>query len=378
VEQHIMNVFDVAALFVELVRRDYPDDVALIVYYGSYAIGSASERSDLDFYFIPDDGKAQNLYHSVLYQGLAFEFWGVPWDFAQRIASGEHRWSVAPSIIANGRVLYARSDADRKRFEALQKQIRDLQTPERKPQMVRLALGVFERAPFYLYRLNEAAANADLPGARWAAVQTLDVLLDCLAMVNQTFFAKNWASDLRQLDALTVQPEGLCQRIHALLTSSDLVFVARTAAELVSETRRILLEAQRAINTPMPAAQVFAGFYPGIKEYLNKVLSACERHDSVAASVAAVQIQKDVALMLAQTEMGIPYSEFNPFGEYRNTFDRLGLPDLTAIDDSGDFEALAAQVELFDARVRQVLTERGVALNDTESWDDLKRLIGMR
>ena len=372
-----MNVFEVANLLVELTRRDYADDVGLVVYYGSHATGTATERSDLDLYYIPDENTADGLYRSVLLEGLAFEFWGVSWEFATRIAEARYRWSVAPSIIANAQVLHARSSADRDRFRGLQDRIKQLQQPEQHAYMLSRALETFEKAPFALDKLRRAVKQEDWPGARLAAFQTLDVLIDCLALVNQTFCAKYWAADLSQLAILTLQPEKLCERLSAITTGANRGDSVSEVQALLDDTRAILLEQQSAAKQPFEVQQVFAGYYPGIKEYLNKIVSACERHDLVAATAAAVQIQKDVGMMIAQCETGIAYSEFNAFGEYRAAVDRLGFPDLAACAASGDFSRLIELTDEFDRRSRDYLTAHGVALNDTQTLEELRALLGL-
>lgn len=353
-----MNVFDVAQLFVELTRRDYADEVALIAYYGSRATGTASEHSDLDLYYIPDEGKAASLYQSVVVAGMAFEFWGMSWEFAERIAGGRHRWSVAPSIITNARILYARSEADRARFEALQTRIHTLQQPDHRPQMIMRALDAFEKVPFTLYRLENAASIGDLSGARWALLQTIDTLLDCLALVNQTFFVKHWAGHRDQIGALKIKPAHLTRRIETLMMTDDFGELQREARNLVDDTRKIILHEQVAYRADYSMQAVFGGYYAGIKEYLNKVHSACERHDIAGAWAAAIQIQKEVGMMCAQVETQTAYTEFNPFAEYRATLDQLDFPDLPVHSD--DTSVLRQWASNFDNSARSYLSARGI------------------
>ncbi|MFN8374081.1 MAG: nucleotidyltransferase domain-containing protein [Anaerolineae bacterium] len=370
------DVFAAAKLFVDLVRREAPDDVALIVYYGSYALGSATPHSDLDLYYIPDAGKGGALYRSIVYQGCPFEFWGVSWDFAERIAAGKHRWCVAPSIIANAKVLYARAPADEERFTALQANIAHLQQPASKGQMLKLAQETFQNSAAPLYRLTLAEAQQDSTGVRWAAAQLVDVLLDCLALVNQTFFSKNWASNIAQLEQLSLRPEGLRERIMTLLTEAQLSHVVGTAQRLAADTRAIILSQTRTLNETASASGVFNGYYPAIREYVNKILSACARDNWANASVVAAQMQKEMAMMLAYAEDGIPYSEFSVFAEYRGAFDRLGFPDLSPAVDGHDLAQLAALTQRFEAAAQAYLQQQGVTLNVAETWDSLKALIG--
>jgi hypothetical protein len=374
----MIDVFKVADALVAYTRRHYADDVALVVYYGSHATGTATPTSDLDLYYIPADGageRAGALYRSFVVGDVPFEFWPVSWSFAERIAAGKHHWSVAPSLIANAVVLYARSGADRARFDGLKQRIADLQTPQQRPVMVTQALEAYRSLAFPLTNLQLACDCGDLPGARVAACALVDAALDCLALLSQTFFAKNWASNLEQVQALSVRPIDLAGLIRVIFTSGDLAAVQAAAHTLAADTRARLLAEHGAMRHEVSATEAFRDFYPSIKEFVNKVLSACDRRDLLAASYAAARIQGDVAQMLDNARTGIDINNTYLFSEYRFGADALALPDLSQVAATGDMNALASAARQFDGAMREYLQRNGAALNDVASLDELTAFI---
>ena len=50
------DVFAVADRLVSHIKSICPDEVDLVAYYGSHAQGVATERSDLDFFYVPRPG----------------------------------------------------------------------------------------------------------------------------------------------------------------------------------------------------------------------------------------------------------------------------------------------------------------------------------
>lgn len=46
----MLNVFDVSDALVNHIKTHFSEDIAIVAYYGSYAQGTATERSDLDFF----------------------------------------------------------------------------------------------------------------------------------------------------------------------------------------------------------------------------------------------------------------------------------------------------------------------------------------
>ena len=358
------DVFAIAQIFIDHINATCPDDVCIVAAYGSYLSGTASKYSDLDLYYVPEAGKGDHLYRSFVAFDLPFEFWGVPWEFAQKIAAGQHRWSIAPSIIVNTRVLHARSDADLQRYQALQQQIAQLQQPASRPTAVKLAFDAFKLAQCQLSAIQQANDAGDLTAARWAGCMFIDHLLDCLCLINQTHFTRNWTSDVTQLAKLAQQPAHLQQRIAQLITSGDAQVTAVEAGALLQDTRHLLMTAQLAVAQPEPASGVLRGYYMAIKEYVNKLLSDCDKRNLVSAAFVATKVQVELAGMLSSIRNGVETTDLHQYAEYSTVLQQAGFPDLTNAISAGDFEGIHRQALEFDAQARLLFAQNDVSLNE--------------
>lgn len=362
------DVFRVAALLVEHARRAFPGQVAIIAYYGSHAKGTATAASDLDLFYIPDEGKADALSSQFVLDGLPYDFWPVSWSFAEDMANARpgRPWARAASLIADAKVLFARSPADLERFTALQRRVAELTQPAQRAYMLDRAVEALREAWAHLGRWHATGDD------RMAAKRFLDAIVNALALANQVVLAKGWESDPAQVEQLPARPEGFAALARRVLIDGDLA-----AADALADAARRVLRAMWS-RAPVPAADAFRDAYPFVPEFVNKVLAACERRNITAACVAALQLQDELAQLLDRVARGDAPAELLAPGDARAAYAGAGLPDLVAPAVAGDLDELARRARALDERLRAWLTAREVALNVLAGEDDLRRFLERR
>jgi hypothetical protein len=340
----------------------------------------ASPTSDLDIFYIPDEGKAGSLCSQFIIDGLPYDFWPVSWRLAEDIANarGERPWAVAASLIADAEVLYHRSQRDLDRFCALKARITELTRPESRKMMVERALDEFRNTLFQLGQMRFAAAGDDVAGMRWAGRKFVNSAISCLALVNQTYFSEGWGANLSQVLALPQKPDDLEDLIRAIIVPRDTGRSLSEADRLAKEVRSILRTAQASLAESAEAQDVFADFYFFVFEYKHKVLSACERRDAVAAGYAAFQLQEQICLLMNKVENGFYGADFNLLGEYIGGYEKTGFPDLLESASRGDLVELARQVQRLDERVREWFGSHSIELNILASEAELRRFLNQR
>jgi len=145
------DVFRIADILVENIKTKYADEISIIAFYGSYAKGTATEKSDMDFFFIPRTREAHKASIQFILDGIGFDFWPISWERAEKIASFEE---VIVPVIADSKVLYSRSDEELERFKGLRTKISSLCSPENRPIMLRKAVNNHEKCYTHLYNLK--------------------------------------------------------------------------------------------------------------------------------------------------------------------------------------------------------------------------------
>ena len=104
----MLDVFKIADLLVSHAVKNHGDEIDLICYYGSQAQGTATEKSDLDIFYIPAEGKNPPVGHTFLIDDVLFDFWGISWNMMegfislrQRTASRSRQCSLVYPILTD-------------------------------------------------------------------------------------------------------------------------------------------------------------------------------------------------------------------------------------------------------------------------------------
>jgi predicted nucleotidyltransferase len=368
------DVFKVLDLFVAKVREQFAEEVDLIAYYGSRAQGTATASSDLDFFYVPAEGKNPPVGRTVLIDGILFDFWPIPWDRLEGFATGRTRpWTMAPGMVYHAKVAYKRSDEAEARLEALKQKIVALQQPEARPEMIRRALDAFPKVLANLGNLRLAVADGPFAAVRDAGIQVLLAAWESLALANQAFFDRGFRSILAQSSRLRARPADFEQLATTLATAMEVPEILAAAERLALGTRAVLREAQQSVPAHVSVAQMFDGAYPELKDGLRKVLAACEQHRPFDASLAAWAEQGELSVMLANVRSGIGARVgFNLYSEIEAPFAEVGLPDLMGCTPN-DLPALAGQAQRLDRRLQQWLSDHNVDLQAFETVEQFAR-----
>jgi hypothetical protein len=166
--------------------------------------------------------------------------------------------------------------------------------------------------------------------------------------------------------------------INAILMPQGTEHMLAAAEILAQAVRGILRTAQASISETADAQDVFKDFYYYVFEYKNKVLSACERRDVMAAGSAAFHLQELICQLMNKVDSGFYGEYFNLLGEYIGGYEKAGFPDLLEPATQGDFEALARRAQQLDEKAKEWFKIHSIALNVLESEEELRRFLNQR
>ena len=345
-----LAVFEVADVLVERVRRSYANDVALVCCYGSYARGTATARSDLDLFFIPDTERGRDAALTVLVGGVTFDFWAIDWEWLERSARLEERGSP---IVAEAQIMYAKSDQDRERFEDLRRSLATVATAGDPLRYAELAQHRLRRADTPLRRLQQASAAADDVECRRSAVDVVSIVCGVVAVVNRTFLRSSGAEQINELRGLTLTSPTLVADLSEALNADEPTDIDRACERAVNATAELVTERLRQLRPPPVLKSSAVGFFEELSGLLEKLRFACETSDHHTALFTAVTVEREIDHLLGSSDR----------------------PDLVPLARPAGLLALAVETDRLEQWLRRRLAAADVHIREFASADGLRNYV---
>ncbi|MFD2615702.1 kanamycin nucleotidyltransferase C-terminal domain-containing protein [Paenibacillus gansuensis] len=355
-----MNVFDVADILVNHIKANYSEDIAIIAYYGSYAQGTASKRSDLDFFFIPATSKGFQASIQFIIRDISFDFWPISWERAERMALLQESHTT---IIADCKLLYVRSAEDSERFMKLRETITVQQELENRRKFVEKSESELRDVYVHLYKLSRVSDSLNLKFCRIESHAVLTKVLHSLALLNQTYYTKGFGKNKDQILHLPVRPEQLESYMNTIMQSCIATDIFQACEQLTSDTLELILAQKEQLSNAPSYPSRTKGFYEEEKGILDKIATACEMNDYDTAYFYAVNAQEEIARFLYFAEKGYWPSELTINTSYHSVYEQAGLPALVSLLDPKNLSQLQAGVELLSSLLENHLKLNGVEIN---------------
>lgn len=368
-----VNVFDVSSALIERIQRDYAEDVAIAAYYGSYTDGTATERSDLDFFYIPANPKGYNAGLSFILNGISFDFWPIDWERAGRMARLE---DSKTGILADCKLLYVRSDEDLERFNNLKLQIKDMRSFEGEEKFLDMAEAKLKSVYPFLLEMRRAGIGQALSFYRLQAFEVVAPVLEAIALANRTYLRKGWGKNLTEIYNLPVRPAELEQVMNTIMQSAEPPAIIGACEFLVDSVKGVIDDRRSLLQPPTPDyARRAEGFFEEFKGLLDKVQSACERKDYELAFFSAVHAESELHSFLVFCETGHWKVGRKAQEEGRKIAERAKLPSLVSVIDPANLFALQSAANRLEVTLERFFREQGVNIRKFDSLDEFRAFL---
>ena len=327
---------------IEKIKREYPEDVALLVAVDGAAINGDGHGEVFD-YFVPATERGNELAQTFIINGVGNDLYPRSWERTERTADLD---DIATQCLGRARILYARTPEDEDRFEGIRKRLFDnLSNPDfvYKKALANLdvAMDMYRTMMFEerLYKVRGLAGYIH---------QFLTISVACLNGTYQKDYAKGV---IGEVSAWAHLPERFLEYYGAILSASTTGELKSLAHLLISATRHFIAgyKPTNRSEASAPNYQWLADWYHELRTTLNRIYFYCRTGDADSAFRDACNMQ---------SELDIISEEF-----------MLGEMDLLGCFDPQRLELLASRAAEWEKCIIQTIESHGITIKDYETLD---------
>ena len=340
---------EIVSALLEKVNTHFKEDVAAILLYGSYITGTANEKSDLDFYFIPKTEKAFDMSFQFIIEDIGYDFWPVSWERLEKFVSFEQ---PLVSLILDSEAIYFYSDADKIKFENLinkaKENLKDENIMKNKAENI---LSTIKKQYFDLEFKKEDELKI-------CTSQILSSILNIIAYMNSSYIVKasyNLSNEIKTFNKL---PENFMELFEGIINSSEKNAIIRDLRNLIKNTEYLILnETENEENEQEISNDNAKGFYEELKSTYNKIIHACETENHLKAYFAVLSLENEF---------------YSFFGDSYLTFN---FPNLIKYLETKNFKGLKGNIVLHEKCFVEILKKHDVEIIKFDNINEFKKFL---
>jgi hypothetical protein len=345
INSHLIDTSDLLTVLVEKIETTYPDDICLLICYGSYVTGDHGRMSDIDFFFVPKTNTGYQLGHQFILNNIGYDLWPVSWERLTRISNLEE---PIASILMDGEVLFAASDDDLLKLDDLKKKLQQNLSNEAFAR--KMSTRYMDRAKALYWDMQNLEGDAIFVDA----VQIAETLLFAIAIMSGLYTKKGLKRIDDELSRFSVKPVTFLEIYRKLIRTEHKAAVQHLTNELIAETEKIW-KTRFEGDTQNADACDLAGFYEEFKSTYNKLLLACDEQKYENAYYAGFMIDRETQSFL-------------------NRYAGTGIfPGMIHEVIKNDYESLRANCIEHEQQLIQLLHQNGIELNVYSNMDEFRR-----
>jgi hypothetical protein len=342
-----MKLLRAAEILIEKIKKDYKDDIAVVVVMGSYIYNETHSRSDLDMYYVPKSERGKNLGKVFIIDGIGFDFWPISWERLEGIANHDEKIT---SIVTEGRVIYCSSEEDLARFNQLKE--KGLDTSDR-GKFIRKAQEKFNET----YKAYFKMVNAEnLSEVRIYAMEIIFSVTYAIALLNRTTVKRGRGKLKKEIMDMSLVPKDFSALYDTVFVSGDIIEIKNAYRQLMCNTEDLISNEQNRIKEHVSFADKLDGFYEELINFYNKIIHACEIGDTYTALFAAVEITHEVEAVFSGT--GVSSKQ---------------LPDIVGAFDLVNMKGFLEAVHEHQKQLVELLQNNSVKLRVLQDFEELEQ-----
>lgn len=314
------------------IKENYADDISLAVSHTTLSLDDSGRKIS---YYVPRTKRGEELARTFILDGVGYDIWCVPWDRLEQFANLKE-YNI--TCLADAELLYARTEEDRRRFQALRQ---TLAANLADPALMRsLALEAYAQAKS-LYSELLFSQGGD---AKMGAGYVLDYLARAVAFTNRTYFKHTQTAQLEELARMPLVPEGFAELYRDIIREKEENLQKEKCYRLICTVQDFLLQnapesAEEAVSCPEHNFQDLADWYAELSYTWLRIRRYTSEGDATKSYMWGIFLQSELNQVCGD------------FG--------LRKMDLMSAFDAENLHALAERADCLEQEMRRLITQGG-------------------
>jgi len=325
------------------INTEYKDDIELLIGHNAYRLDEDKDKTSASFFF-PATEKGYKLATNPIIAGVSYDFFPMSWERIERIAA---MIEDNASCIGNARILYYRSEADKKRFLGIQDKFKKrLDNPgymlNKSLQKLDIAMGLYQGMMFEdaMCRLRKAASYIII------------YLSNAIAYSNQTWLNTSHSSYINELKAMKNIPKDFIKLYKAIVEAHSFEELKKLCYEMIFNTRQFL-NTKKGVIRETVVKQDFkelAEWYQELSYAWREIYHWCDINDPVKTFIRSGFLQSEIDIICE--ECGIKEM------------------DLLGAFDANDLPTYRQRAASLEKQIVATIKEHGIDLTTYDSIDE--------
>jgi len=276
---------------VKKIETEFPDDVCLLLDHKTLRLDKDRDSGKVGLEsYVPHTTRANGLARTFIIDGIGYDLFPQTWERLEKMADVDH---YNLTCLDDAVVVWARSEADRQRFESLQAKLRaNLKNPalmaERAHKWVNTAAELFADMLF-----DERARIV-----RQNAGYICDILAVAIAYTNGTFFHHGQTGQLEELRKMSAVPHDFIDVYEQIVFENDLEAQKKLCRRLLCVVKDHLKSLTSGGQSHKRDVAELASWYHELSYTWRRISHFCEIGDAATAYLWGCMLQEELGFIL--------------------------------------------------------------------------------
>jgi hypothetical protein len=334
---------------VNKIQTEYKEDVSLLIGHRHWKVGPDGDEVAFNF-FIPETQRGYTLAKTFIIDEIGYDLFPMSWERVEGLANLNESITTC---LADGVILYARSEEDRLKFINLQKQLQEnLKNPDftykKGVEKISIAMDLYKNMIF----------EESLSQLRKASGYIAGYLSQAVACINGTYFNRGPENQIEILKAMKHIPEKLPELYERIVAAKTLQEIKDLCFEMIETTRAFFMDRTPKIDTKFREYnfQDLAAWYEEGRYTFRRIYHYCEVKDVFNSFAWGCNFQQEFDSI--QGEFG------------------LKTMDLMGAFNADNLEAFSRRAEEIEQYIISVIRSNGIVIREYSNLEEFLKANG--